>query len=152
MKKDINLKIILNSIITFNILFLIMVICYNNIIIIPNKIFINITKEYLMWYFNNPSVPNQRLMIFITEISKMIFSIFSIAQLTYITFDDKYSKIIEKKRVLLYLIVGFVVWFIHLILIKYNVEHYRLFMNLISTEILSLILLTLVLKIKKYDN
>lgn len=150
MKKDKALIISLISIILFNVFFIIMLIEYNDIIIIPNKFFKSITKEYWFWYVDDRiPVINESIIFGITCILKPIFSSIFLLEFFYIIFDKKYINEIGKKNVLLSLIIGFAIYCLSFLSIKYRAEHYRLFMTLISTEILSIILLNLVLKIKR---
>lgn len=148
-KKNKVLIISLISIILFNIFFIIMLIFYNNIIIIPNKFFKSVTKEYYFWYLNKPFVNNESIIIGIAYILKITFSLILLLELFYTIFNNKYIKLIGKRNIVISLIIGFAIYCLSFLFIKYKAEHYRLFMILISTEILSIILLNLVLKVKK---
>lgn len=150
MKKDKALMISLISIIFFNVFFIIMLIEYNDIIVIPNKFFKSITKEYWFWYVDDRiPVINESIIFGITCILKPLLSSIFLLEFFYIIFDKKYINVIGKKNVMMCLIIGFTIYCLSFLFIKYRAEHYRLFMTLISTEILSIILLNLVLKIKR---
>ncbi|WP_027623188.1 hypothetical protein [Clostridium lundense] len=153
MKKDRVLMISLISAILFSAFFIIMLICYSDIIIIPNTFFKSITKEYWFWYLDDRlPIPNESFIMGITEILKQLFSAIFLLEFIYIISDKKYINEIEKKNVVISLIIGFVIYSFSFLFIKYKAEHYRLFMTLISTEILSIILLNLILKIKKQTS
>ncbi len=149
MKKDKALRISLISILLFNVFFIIMLIGYNDIIIIPNSFFKSITKEYYFWYMDRPLVYNESIIMGITGILKPMFSLILSLEFFYIIFNNKYINVIEKKNLVISLIIGCTIYCLSFLFIKYGTEHYRLFMTLISTEILSIILLNLVLKIRK---
>ncbi|MEW9094629.1 MAG: hypothetical protein AB2417_06055 [Clostridiaceae bacterium] len=149
MKKDKTLMISLITIILFNIFFMTILICYNDIIILPIKFIKNVTKEYYFWYMDRPPVPNESIIMGITTIVKMIFSLILSLEFFYIIFNKKYANVIDKKNIVISIIIGFIFYCLSFLFIKYKVEHYRLFMTLISTEILSMMLLNLILKIKK---
>ncbi|SNV76905.1 hypothetical protein [Clostridium cochlearium] len=149
MKKTNVLITSLISIILFNIFFIIILIYYNNIIILVNGFFKSMTKEYYLWFLSRPNISMESTMLNITEFLKMIFSLIFLIEFLYILSNEKYIKLVNKKNTLISLIIGFIIYCLSFIFIKYKAEHYRLFMTLISTEILSIILLNLVLKIKK---
>ncbi|PRR79911.1 hypothetical protein CLLI_06440 [Clostridium liquoris] len=149
MKKDKALRISLISILLFNVFFIIMLIGYNDIIIIPNSFFKSITKEYYFWYMDRPLVYNESIIMGITGILKPMFSLILSLEFFYIIFNNKYINVIEKKNLVISLIIGCTIYCLSFLFIKYGTEHYRLFMTLISTEILSIILLNLVLKVRK---
>lgn len=149
MKKDKALRISLISILLFNVFFIIMLIGYNDIIIIPNSFFKSITKEYYFWYMDRPLVYNESIIMGITWIVKPLFSLIFLLEFFYIIFNNKYINIFEKKNLVISLIIGCTIYCLSFLFIKYRAEHYRLFMTFISTEILSIILLNLVLKIKR---
>ncbi|GEM_PF-6407810 len=147
MKKDKALMFALISIVLFNIFFIIMLIYYKDIIIIPNNFFKSVTKEY--WYSDRPHVNNESTIMGITWILKIIFSIIFLEEFCYIISNENYINAIKKKNVVIYSIIGFAIYCLSFLFIKYKAEHYRLFMSLISTEILSTLLLILVLKVKR---
>ncbi|MDU1443156.1 MAG: hypothetical protein E6916_06530 [Clostridium cochlearium] len=149
MKKTNVLITSLISIILFNIFFIIILIYYNNIIILVNGFFKSMTKEYYLWFLSRPNISMESTMLNITEFLKMIFSLIFLIEFLYIISNEKYIKLVNKKNTLISLIIGSIIYCLSFIFIKYKAEHYRLFMTLISTEILSIILLNLVLKIKK---
>ncbi|MBU5484418.1 hypothetical protein KQI86_08765 [Clostridium sp. MSJ-11] len=149
MKKDKTLMISLTSIILFNVFFIIILICYNDIIILPIKFIKNVTKEYYYWYMDRPPIPNESIVIGITTIVKMMFSLILSLEFFYTIFNKKYANVIDKKNIVISIIIGFTIYCLSFLFIKYKAQHYRLFMTLISTEILSMMLLNLVLKIKK---
>ena len=149
MKKDKKLTLSLYSIILFNLLFLISLIFYNDIIIIPNNFFKITSKEYWFWYLDQPPVPNEGITMFVSYSIRIMFSSMFLLQLYGILSNKMYSNLINKKSLLLSVLVGFGTYLLSFLFIKYRVEHYRLFMTLIFTEILSLILLNLVITLKK---
>lgn len=149
MKKDRTLMISLISIILFNVFFMIMLIYYSDIIIIVNKFFKSITKEYWFWYLERPDVNNETIIIGVTKLLKIIFSMIFSVEFLYIIDNKKYINVIGKKYLVISLIIGFIIYCLSFLFIKYKAEHYRLFMTLISTEIVSIVLLNLVLKFKK---
>lgn len=151
MKKDKALMFTLISIILFNIFFIIMLIYYKDIIIITNKFFKSITKEYWDWYCDmyRPTVNNESTIVDITFMLKMLFKLIFLGQFFYIIDNEKYINVIKKKNVVIYSTIGFAIYCLSFLFIKYKAEHYRLFMSLISTEILSILLLSLVLKVKR---
>ena len=149
MKKEKKIILSLSSIALFNLIFMILLVFYNNIIIIPNKFFKNTSKEYWYWYLDNPAMDNEGIIIGVTFIIKIIFSLIFLFQIYHLISKNKYRNLIKKKSLLISLFLGLGAYILSFLFIKYRVEHYRLFMTLISTEILSLILLNLVLKLKR---
>lgn len=153
MKKDKVLIISLISIILFNVFFMIMLIYYNDIIIVTNKFFKSTTKEYWYWYAEvRPPVKYESIIMGGTSIVKMLFSLIFLLEFFYITSDSKYINKIGKKNIVISLIIGLTIYCLSFLFIKYKAEHYRLFMTLISTEILSLVVLNLVLTFKKENK
>jgi hypothetical protein len=98
---------------------------------------------------DRPLVYNESIIMGITGILKPMFSLILSLEFFYIIFNNKYINVIEKKNLVISLIIGCTIYCLSFLFIKYGTEHYRLFMTLISTEILSIILLNLVLKIRK---
>ncbi|WP_097028617.1 hypothetical protein [Clostridium peptidivorans] len=152
MKKDKVLIVSLISIILFNIFFMIILIYYNDIIILPVKFIKNVSKEYYFWYMDRPVLKNQSIIIEITYIVKLIVSLIFPLELLYIISNKKYMDVIGKKIVIISLIIGFAINCLSSLFIKYEAEHYRLFMDLISTEVSSLVILSLILKFKKENE
>ncbi|WP_459763392.1 hypothetical protein [Alkaliphilus crotonatoxidans] len=148
-KRDKVLMICLISIILFNCFFMIMLIYYNDIIIVANNFFKSVSKEYYLWYLERPIVDNELIIIGVTKILNIVFSVIFLLEFFYIVFSKKYINEIEKKNVILSLLIGFIIYCLSFILIKYRAEHYKLFMILIPTEIFSIILLNLILKVKR---
>ncbi|WP_315119502.1 hypothetical protein [uncultured Clostridium sp.] len=149
MKKDKMIMISLISIILFNVFFMIILIYYNDIIIIPNNFFKQLTREYWDWYLDRAPVPNELIVMGITSILEITFSLIFLIEFLYIISNEKYINVIGKKNVVISLIIGFIINCLTSLFIKYKAEHYRLFMTLISIEVSSMVLLNLVLKIKK---
>ncbi|KGK85804.1 hypothetical protein [Clostridium sp. HMP27] len=153
MKKDKALMICLISVILFSVFFMIILIYYNDIIIVTNKFFKSTTKEYWDWYsIVRLSVKYESIVLKITYLVKTMFSLIFILELFYIISNDKYIKVIGKRKVVISSIIGFTIYCSSFIFIKYKAEHYRLFMSLISTELLSLVVLNLVLTFKKENK
>lgn len=153
MKKDKALMISLTSVILFNIFFMIISIYYNDIIIVTNKFFKSTTKEYWDWYsVVRPTVKYESAILKITYLVKLMFSLMFLLEFFYIISNDKYINVIGKRKVLINLIIGFTSYCLSFLFIKYKVEHYRLFMSLISTELLSLVVLNLILSFKKENK
>lgn len=128
---------------------MIMLIYYNDIIIVANNFFKSVSKEYYLWYLERPIVDNELIIIGVTKILNIVFSVIFLLEFFYIVFSKKYINEIEKKNVILSLLIGFIIYCLSFILIKYRAEHYKLFMILIPTEIFSIILLNLILKVKR---
>lgn len=150
MRKDKALSISLISVILFNIFFMIILIYYNDIIIVINKFFKSTTKEYWDWYsVVRLPVKYESIILKITYLAKPIFLLIFLLEFFYIISNDKYINVIGKRKVVVSSIIGLTIYFLSFIFIKYKVEHYRLFMTLISAELLSLVVLNLVLTFKK---
>ncbi|SDL06246.1 hypothetical protein SAMN05660472_02543 [Natronincola ferrireducens] len=150
MTKHRALMISLISIILFNIFFMIMLIWYQDIIILPSDFSRwGITEEYYWWYMDRPPISNETTVIAVNYILKLMFSSIFLLEVFYIISNNKYKHLVKKKNLLISIIISSIVYFLSLFFIKYKTEHYRLFMTLISTEILSLILLNLLLRITK---
>lgn len=149
MRKDKTLLISLISIMLFSAFFLIILIFYNDTILFDASLK-SFTKEYWNWYLDNIKI--EGIIVEITSITKMFFSIILSLELMYIITNEKYKDIIDKKNLLISIIIGFAINYLSVLLINYNAEHYRLFMTLISTEILSLVLLNIILNLNKRLN
>ncbi|MPM76530.1 hypothetical protein SDC9_123528 [bioreactor metagenome] len=153
MKKDKALMICLISVILFSVFFMIILIYYSDIIIVTNKFFKSTTKEYWYWYsVVRPTVKYESIILKITYLIKPMFSLIFILEFFYIISNDKYIKVIGKRKVVLSSIISFTIYCLSFIFIKYKAEHYRLFMSLISTELLSLVVLNLILTFKKENK
>lgn len=152
MVKDKNLLFTLMAIIVFNILFIIILAYYYDIITI--NVFVKPpTKEYWYWWLDADQVfLNQSLIISTTSLLKLVFSLIFLLEFFYIMLEKKYKDLISKKNIVISLIVGAIVYSIIFLFIRYKAEHYRLFMTLISTEIFSIILLNLILYVNKKLN
>lgn len=150
MKKGEIFMFFLISVILFNIFFLVILIYYNHITILSGEFLKNITKEYYFSYMNNPATESE-LIIVLTYFVKLIFSLIFPLEFLYIIFNKEYMRIIGKKSVITSLIIGFIANCLSSLFIIYEVEHYKLFMHLISTEISSLVLLSLILRFKKQN-
>lgn len=148
-KKDKFLMVSLISIILFNIFFVIIATFYNDIIILVNRFFKPFTREYLDWYINKPSIKGQSFIFNITWIIKIIFSMIFFIEFFYLISNDKYKIIMDKKGIFISLLIGSITYLLSFFLIRYMADHYRLFMTLISTEICSLVILSLIIKYSK---
>ncbi|BDR74080.1 hypothetical protein K144316041_p10080 (plasmid) [Clostridium tetani] len=145
--------ITLTSIIIFNCFFMTILFYYNNIIIIVNRFFKKTTEEYYFWWFNRPITNNnESALMELTYIIKIVFLLIFLLEFFYLISNNEYINLIKKRNIIIYLAIGFGIYCVSFLFIKYKAEHYRLFMTLISTEIFSLILLKLVLKVKTEIN
>ena len=149
MRRDKTLLISLISIILFSIFFLIILIIYNDTILFDASLK-SFTNEYWNWYLDNVKI--EGIIVELTSITKMFFSIILSLELMYIITNEKYKDIIDKKNLMMSIIIGFAINYLIVLLINYKAEHYRLFMTLISTEILSLVLLNIILNLDKRLN
>lgn len=150
MKKDKILMISVASIILFNIFLLIILLFYNDIIILTSKFFKNITKEYYIWFVNRPRISTESNIISITYFIHLLFSIILLLEFVYMMLNRRYKDLIEKRYIITVIFIGIAIYLLIFLFIKYKIEHYRLFMTLIPTEILSMMLLSIIFKIKKY--
>jgi len=92
---------------------------------------------------------NEITMISVVYILKAIFSFLFIIGFLYLLSDKKNRTVIEKKNFFLEGGVGMLVYFVFFFWIKYQAVHYRLFMTLFSTELLSLTMAYLLWRLKK---
>lgn len=127
--------------------FSIILFLYNDIIIIPNTFFKNVSKEYYFWYLDRPSYDNETKIVGITILLKILFSAIFLLEYVYLISDKSYVKLIGKKYILYKMIIVFTIYLICFFLIKYKAIHYKLYMSLFSTGILSLMLLNLGIKL-----
>lgn len=138
------------TIILFNIFFMIILIFHNDIIIIVNGFFKPITREYYDWFLDQRiSVKNEDIISAFSDFFKLLFSSILLLEFFYIIFNEKYINVIGKKATVISLFIGFISYSLCFLFIKYKAEHYRLFMTNISTEVLSLVLLSLIIKYKR---
>jgi len=147
LKKNNAMIISLISIILFSTFFTTILIFYNDIVIL-NSSLKSFTREYYDWYLDSYWNNNIGLFEVITSAIRMVFGLILSLEFLYIISNEKYKDRIDKKNLVISIIGGFIFNFLISAFIKYNVEHYRLFMILIPTEILALILLNMVLKLK----
>lgn len=141
------ITISLISIILFSAFFIFILIFYGDIVILNNA-HKSFTREYFDWYldfYGNNHISNLEL---ITSAVKMIFTLIFTIEFVYLVSDEKYQNRIDVKNLLISIIVGLIINYLISIFIKYNAEHYRLFMTIIPTQIFSLVLLSIVLKLK----
>lgn len=137
------------SILLFNLLFIVVLTRYYDLIILEPS-FKPLTREYLDLLSEiKVSLPYEDFIFNLSYISKLLFPLIFLLEFFYLISDKQYSHLVPKKNVTISVIIGAALYFIIRILIRYNAEHCRLFMSLISTEILSVIVLNLVLNINK---
>ena len=137
------------SILLFNLLFIVVLTRYYDIIILEPS-FKPLTREYMdLIYEISVTLPNEDFIFNPSYVSKILFSLTFLLEFFYLLSDKQYSHLVPKKNVIISVIIGAALYFVIRILIRYNAEHCRLFMSLISTEILSIIVLNLVLNINK---
>lgn len=147
MKKNNAMIISLISIILFSTFFITILLFYSDIVIL-NSSLKNFSREYYDWYLDSYWNNNIGMLEVITSVIGMFFGLIFSLEFLYIISNEKYKDRIEKKYLIISIIGGFILNFLIFTFIKYKVEHYRLFMILIPTEILALILLNIVLKLK----
>lgn len=137
------------SILLFNLLFIVVLTRYYDLIILE-PFFKPLTRKYLDLLSEiKVSLPYEDFIFNLSYISKLLFPLIFLLEFFYLISDKQYSHLVPKKNVIISVIIGAALYFIIRILIRYNAEHCRLFMSLISTEILSIIVLNLVLNINK---
>lgn len=149
MKKSKFMSISIISIILFVCLFLVTLIFYYDIIMIPNNFFKNTSKEYWLWYLNNSPVNNESLITGTTGILSMIFPIIFFLEYMCLLSDEKYKKLIDGKEILINLVLGFTIYLIGFFVIKYIVVHYRLYMIFFPAGVLAIMLSSLIFKLRK---
>lgn len=153
MKKDKLLNISILSILLFNIFFIIISIFYKEIIILVNRNLMNYTREYYEWLMTQRvNVKNEDIVVLLTYILQIIFTFIFFVEFYYIIINEKYKASSIKKNIIISIIIGFLVNLGIALLIKYNAEHYRLFMILIKTVISSIVLLYLIMRIRKMQS
>jgi len=149
MERDKTFMISMLSILLFNAFFIIILIFYNDIIILSTPFLKSTTKEYYIWLVERPITNIESTIIDISFMIKLLFSLIFPLEFLYIITNEKYKNMINKKNIILSLVIGFVLNLLISLSIHYRAEHYRLFMDLIPTVISSLVLLNLILNIKK---
>lgn len=147
MKNNNDLLLSLISIILFSIIFITILIFYNDIIVLNNSMK-SFTREYYDWYMDSYWNNNYANIEVTTYIIKMIFGLILLLEFSYIVSIEKYSNKIDKKNLVISIIVGILINYFISVSIQNNVEHYRLFMTIIPIQILALVLLNMVLKLK----
>lgn len=138
-------KFLFLSIILFQIIFFIFAFAYYNIIVVPNTFFHY--TSYDMWNFyvaqNDKSETN---ILMIATIIKILFTcIFAVGLAQYLL-DKKYAYMLSNAFKIGGISVSLAVYLICFFYIKYHSVHYRLFMSLISVEILSILLFAIMVK------
>lgn len=138
-------KFLFLSIILFQIIFFIFIFAYYNIIIVPNSFF-HFTS-YNMWnFYVTHNDKNETNIIMVSIIIKILFiCIFAMGLAQYLL-DKKNAAIFSKAFRIGAILVSLTVYLICFFYIKYQVVHYRLFMSLISVEILSILLFLIMAK------
>lgn len=138
------------SVIVFQLFFLATMIFFYDSIIVVSPFFKTLSREYWNWYLNYRSpYSNETTMITVVYILKAIFSFLFIIGFLYLLSDKKNRTVIGKKNFFLAGGVGMLVYFVFFFWIKYQAVHYRLFMTLFSTELLSLTMAYLLWRLKK---
>lgn len=148
-KKDKTLLITLISAILFTIFFLITLTFYYDVILLEVSLK-SFSREYYNWWMGTYELPGN--IINISLLIKIFFDLILLLEFLYIAFNEKYKAHIDKKNLILSIIIGTAINFIINMIIIYNAEHYRLFMELISTQVGAIVLLNLVLNINKRLN
>lgn len=138
-------KILFLSIILFQIIFFIFVFAYYNIIIVPNSFF-HFTS-YNMWnYYVTHHYKNETNIVMASVVIKLLFiCIFSMGLAQYLL-DKKNVHMLSKAFKIAVILISLSVYLFCFFYIKYQVVHYRLFMSLISVEILSILLFAIIIK------
>lgn len=151
MKNDSILKSALVFIILFNIIFLGVAIFYYDIVSLPGSMFDDLSRETLDWYYNRTKVPYEDTVSFIVQMSKIIFPILFLGVFSYILLDEK-NENLNTKGMVVYVIIGHTILGLIYAYMQYNLEYYRLFMELIPVEVFSLVLLATILNIKRRNR
>lgn len=143
------LKILLAVIILFQVFFLIDLFCYYNVITI-NMFFKPISYDYWNWFLiHKDELGYDSAIANITIILKYMLNFLFLYVILNILFTKEYRHAIGKRIATMLIGFAIIIYMICFFYIKYVAEHYRLFMELISTEILSLLLLCLIIIIKR---
>lgn len=127
------------SILIFQVFFLVTILFFYDVITI-NPSLKSFTREYWNWYTEiRVGVPYESTITSLAFVLKPAFSFIFIMEFLYLLADKAYRTTIGKKNFILGLVVLLVVYLLCFFWIKYQAEHYRLFMTLISTELFSLL-------------
>lgn len=148
MKNDSVLRSALIFIVLFNIIFWGITVFYYDIVSLPGSIFDDLNREKLDWYMNRTPIPHENTVSFVANMSNFIFPLMFLGFFSYILFEQRYKEI-NTTRILVFVIFGFTILSLIFAYMKYELEYYRLFMQLIPSEIFSLVLLFTILNIRK---
>ncbi len=129
MKNNNDLLLSLITIILFSIIFITILIFYNDIIVLNNSMK-SFTREYYDWNMDSYRNNNYANIEVTTYIIKMIFGLILLLEFSYIVSIEKYSNKIDKKNLVISIIVGILINYFISVSIQNNVEHYRLFMTI----------------------
>lgn len=140
-------------ILLFQFVFIILLLFYYDIIIVVNPFFKHISEEYWIWFADERiGVKHEDLILIVSFVIKWLFSASFLLGCLKILCESAYRSQIGLQKILLCIITGGIIYIISFVLIKYFTIHYRLYMTLISTEILSLQLGYLIIFLKKNSN
>lgn len=147
--QDGELQFYLIAAILYQCFFIVAVIGFYHIVIIPGSLFRVLTREYLLWYMEQkPAVSYESTAIELCWIIKLLCTpIFFLAAVRILT-QPEYYRCIKKRGMLFSILAGLLVYGCIFFYNKYQAEHYRLYMTLLSTEILSLIVLSFFWRIR----
>lgn len=148
-RQDGELQFYLIAAILYQCFFIVAVIGFYHIVIIPGSLFRVLTKEYLLWYMEQkPAVSYEQTAIELCWIVKLLCTpIFLLAAVRTLT-QPEYYRCIKASGMLASILTGILVYGFVFFYNKYQADHYRLYMTLLSTEILSLVLLGFFWKIR----
>ncbi len=144
-------KLLLFSFLLFQLFFAFMSIFYYGVIIIEPRIKF-VSREYWDWFVTTPPlVPYESQLITLVEGVSNLFSILFLGEEIYLIYRNRKTPHIVLKTFALYAaaLCTLAGW---LYVAKVHLLHYRLFMNLIPCEILSLVLLVLLLYDRKQSG
>lgn len=150
MSKSKGIQFLEIAIIVFQIVFIFQIIFTYNIFVAANPFTNQITEESWLWYNESmKNVSNEMLVLGIAGLSKILFQVTFLLGIINILTNKNYSDVIGKKKIILYLVASIVLYGSVCWTVDFLDAHYRLYMNSISVEILTLLLWAYIWEINK---
>lgn len=146
MKNNKFIKITLISIIAFTLFYLFVIVFYNNVKILPSRLFREYSFEY---YMNFPPYTNMEdIVVKISMMLKMFFLLIFTIEFIYMMSIKHYRDVIGKRFIIVNILLGVLAYLISFLLIKYLSTYYYLYMYLVPGQIIALTLLALIIRLR----
>lgn len=141
MSKNKGIQFLKIAIIVFQLIFIFQLTFAYDIFMAANPFTNRITEESYLWYVQNmENVSNEMLLLGIAGLSKILFQITFLLGIIYFLTKPEFRSLLGKKKIWFHIALSMVLYTLAFWIVEASGAHYRLYMNSISVEVLSLLL------------